>query len=672
MDEIIRINLLKGKSGQPSAGTTLIAEPGPGADPEAIRDDVTPMLVAEAGGRIVDASDVALGLLDYTREGLTTLYVSDVIGRLDESILDMMIKTAQSGRRVHLAALCYRHDGGSFPVEVMVHGVHRTKAGVWRIGLALQNLPSTHGVEGEVRGGADARLLRAERLDAVGSVAGKIAHDLNNLLTPLLAYPELIRREVPDNPTVGEYLTIIQKTTEDMTRVTQLLLSLARSGKQGTDILDINTLIRQVLQMMESTAPGGITTELDLPDNLLHVQGSRDQVWRVLENLIQNAREAMGDHGTLRIQAENVYLDAPVAQYNVVNIGEYVKISVQDTGHGIPEALKDKVFDPFFTTKRGSKQRGSGLGLTIVHAMVRDHRGYIEFESTEGAGTTFYVYLPIARQAVPPTAGDNLPHGTERILVVDDDALQVQVLVSLLEVLGYTVTGVSSGEECLRQIRDRGERYDLVLLDMIMEAGMGGLETFVAVRQVVPTQRVVLISGFTKAARSIVKAQERGAGAYLRKPLTIERVARTVREQLDMVPSAQTQAPRHGHRILIVDDEPMIRKLFGMIILSEFRDAVIDQAANGREAVDAFREGRHDLIIMDLQMPVMDGREAFLDISKLCQTGNRPVPPVIFCTGFAPPSSMNSIIGDESLHCLIRKPIKADTLLQIVRQRMRG
>jgi CheY-like chemotaxis protein len=171
----------------------------------------------------------------------------------------------------------------------------------------------------------------------------------------------------------------------------------------------------------------------------------------------------------------------------------------------------------------------------------------------------------------------------------------------------------------------------------------------------------------------VAKAQELGAGIYLRKPLTIERVARTVRDALDGTAGKVGGAGgSSGKRILIVDDEQMIRKLFGMIIVSGIPDTVIDQADNGMEAVKAFEEGHHDLIIMDLQMPVMDGREAFAKIGRVCAKKKWSVPPVIFCTGFAPHESLNSIVGDENLHCLMRKPVKADALLEAVRQRIRS
>lgn len=675
MRETIRFNLLKndGRSGVAevaSAASGSAGSTGGGDAAEFPQGSIHPLLVVDAGGHIVNASDAAASLLEYEKETLFTLHAIDVVGRLDEVILDLIVKALPSGRTIVLDALCYPRNGLPFPSEIWVHEVTRTRKGEWQICLVISNVASRRPAE-DAASAVEARIARAERLETAGTLAGQIAHDFNNLLTPLLAYPELIRREVRENAVVGEYLDIMERTTGDMTRLTQQLLSLARRGQIGGEVFVVNGIVEQVVKLMQTVMPAGIRVELDLAPDLLTVKGSKDQLRRVFENLCQNAVDAMGESGTLCIRTENVYLDAPVGQYGGVNVGEYVKVSVSDTGTGIPADIKDKVFDPFFSTKRGSQKRGSGLGLSIVHGIVRDHRGYVDLDTAVGKGSTFYLYLPISRQPMAHVADRNLPGGKESILVVDDDSLQVQVLVSLLGALGYRASGASSGEECLKLIRDKGQRFDLIILDMIMEEGMDGLDTFVAVREVVPAQRVVLISGFSKAARSIVKAQQMGAGAYLRKPLTIERVATTVRGELDIPSSSPEGAvPRRGKRILIVDDEQMIRKLFGMIIMSEFRDVVVDHAANGREAIEAFLEGRHELIIMDLQMPITDGREAFFEIVRHCKTKEWPVPPVIFCTGFSPPESLNAIINNGSAHCLLRKPVKADTLLDAVRQRL--
>lgn len=673
MGESIRFNLRKPGRGTaerkmegPGSGSVVDKTPNPS---EMLQGAVNAVLLTDQNGRILDASEAAAGMFGYKRDELTARHIADVVVRMDDVVIGLAATAFEQGRQVFLDVVGIRNDGGTFSSEVTVYLVSKLKTGEKQIYFLF----SQEGAKGKPEAGdlMDVRLVRAERLEMAGTLAGQIAHDFNNLLTPMLAYPELIRRELPDNSTVIEYVDIMEKTAGDMSRLTQQLLSLARRGQVGNDEINANVLVEQVVKLMQAAMPAGISIQFELAGNLLPVKGGKDQLRRVVENLCQNAVDAMGEKGVLRIRTENIYLDAPIGQYEEVNLGEYVKISIGDTGPGIPAGIRENIFDPFFTTKRGAKNRGSGLGLSIVHGIVRDHRGYIDLDTAEGKGSTFYVFLPVHRAPATKVMGVNLPHGSEAILVVDDDELQVNVLVSLLQALDYRVMGVSSGEECIHLVKDEGYRFDLIVLDMVLAGGMDGLGTYEALQKLIPGQKVVLISGFSKAARNVAKAQELGAGIYLRKPLTIERVAKAVREALDDASQARSAERRQGKRVLIVDDEQMIRKLFGMIVASEISDAVIDQAGNGVEAVKAFEEGHHDLIIMDLQMPVLDGREAFVAISRLCARKAWAMPPVIFCTGFTPPESLNAIVGAGGLHCLLRKPVKAAALLEAVRRRIR-
>lgn len=679
MGDVVRINLLKAQKGDDlrDRGSLLTGDQAASSSlsessPSEIHESIHPILIVDMCGHIHDANAAALFLLDQKIDVLKTMAVSDVILRLDHGVFELICKAAQVGRTVVMHALCARRDGSWIPREVVVNDVEVKEGQQDLIYLVLNEVCRQPG-HAEPTAGIESMIPRNDRLEMAGAVVGQIAHDFNNLLTPLLAYPDLIRNEIGGNPKAVEYLDIIEKTAGDMARLTRTLLTLARRRKIGTEAISVNEVIGQVIEEMQPLVPAGISIKLELEDNLLDVTGSRDQVKRVIENLCQNAIEAMGTTGVLQMKTENIYLDTLVGNYSAVTIGEYVKITVSDTGCGISKDIRDKIFDPFFTTKKASKQRGSGLGLTFVHGIIRDHRGYIVLESHVGQGTIFSVYLPISRNAVQVDEQSGMPHGTERILVVDDDPQQVQVLTNLLEVLGYAVTGVNSGEQCLRLLRLEGRHFDLIILDMVMDHGLDGLTTYLEVSKTVPDQRVILVSGYDKAARRTVKAQQMGAGTYLRKPISLERLARSVREELDRKPVVLNRGTlAKVSRILIADDEPMIRRLFGMIILSEFPDAVIEQASHGAEAVAAFQAERYDLIIMDIQMPVMDGRDAFLGIERLCAERGWTMPSVIFCTGFTPSEFLAQIIHNRSQHCLLRKPVNAEALLEAVRQKLKA
>jgi len=678
MGNEIRLSLLKGigtdtlkTSSAPGAQDISGSGTSPNQFVDPFHNNAHPCLRVDRQGRIERANEAALLLLDHESDTLKILKVSELILRCDDSVLDLIFKLLPLNRMIVVDAICIRRNGSWLSCEIIINPEDVNPKDGNVIILWLKEV-RTHQEHDTGVIGRDSGLCRAESIEMACVVAGQIAHDFNNLLTPLVAYPELIRHEIKGNDIAIEYLNIIEKTAEDMRQLTQQLLSLARRGRLGSDVFCVNDVINQVLLVMEPTLPPGIKVTLELAENLLNIMGGREQMRQVVDNLIQNAVEAMGSTGTLVVRTENVYLDTPVGSSATLNVGEYVKITVSDNGAGIPPEIRNRIFDPFFTTKRLLKKRGAGLGLSIVHGIVRDHRGYIDLESMPGAGSTFVVYIPITRTVDQRGVNENLPRGVERILVVDDDAPQVEVLSSMLRLLGYKVTGAMSGEECVNLIAGKGHRYDLIILDMVMDPGIDGLETFREIKKSVPDQRVVLISGYARMTQRIAKTMELGAGCYLRKPLAMDSLSRAVRDELDRKQSKEGLLQGQSPQILIVDDDPMIRKLFAMIILGEFPDAIIDQTSNGDEAILAFSKRRYELIIMDLQMPVRDGREAYVGIEEICRKNTWPVPRVVFCTGFSPPESLQAIIRSNIHHCLIRKPVKGETLLQCVRKLMRS
>ncbi len=624
-------------------------------------------LIVDRAGAIQNVDTFADAFWGYKTDGVRALALNDLLEGVDGGVLDLAHQALLSDHRVLIQTIGRRQNGVFFAAEVDV-----TKDAAGGDGsLLCLTVADARNSGDDQTGLIEARIARAERLETAGTVAGQIAHDFNNLLTPLMAYPELIRRELPVASPALEHLTVVERTASDMAHLTQQLLSLSRRGQLGTDVFFLNDLVQETISMLQTALPSNVAADLRLSKNLLPVKGSRDQMQRVLQNLCRNAMDAMPHGGTLRVQTENQYLDKPFGQYDSIHVGEYVKVSVTDTGTGIPAAIQDKIFDPFFTTKRASKQRGSGLGLSIVHGIVKDHGGYVDLTSVEGRGTTFYVYIPICRDkaAEPSPRETPLPHGSASVLVVDDDDPQVKVLVNLLQTLGYQAKGVTSGMAAVHLYRQDAKRFDLVMLDMIMENGLDGLATFKKLRQLVPDQRVILMSGFTKASELVRQAQQLGAGTYLHKPLTIERIASAVRDELDR-PVLPTTSSRRTRRVLIVDDERMIRRLFGILIAAKFPQMRVDQAENGAQAMQMFQTQPYDLIVMDLQMPIQGGRETFVEIAKYCDAHHLPKPTVIFCTGFAPPDSLHEIIGDGSIHCLLRKPVDAETLIQTIRQRL--
>ncbi|MBI3979201.1 MAG: PAS domain S-box protein, partial [Chloroflexi bacterium] len=373
------------------------------------------------------------------------------------------------------------------------------------------------------------QLLRAQRLEMAGRVAAQVAHDFNNLLGPLVGYPELIKQRLPPGHRAIGWCEEMIGAAQRMAAINDDLLSLGRRGHFEEKPVDINQLVEQALQGLVDW-PEPLLVERDLAPDLLSVHGSDAQLLRVLTNLLTNARDAIVDAGRLTVTTRNVYLDRPIGHYNRVEVGEYVRLDIGDTGRGIPAEIRDKIFDPFFTTKHTDKQRGSGLGLSVVQAIVGDHHGYIDVQSEVGKGTTFSIYLPVSRAASPAHPDGILRGGDEGILVVDDDDGQRALVWQLLAPLGYQVEVVGSGEEAIAHLR--GHPVDLLILDMVMPPGIDGAATYRRALALRPKQQAILMSGFAESEQ-VQEAQALGAGVFIRKPVTIEKLASAVRAELD-------------------------------------------------------------------------------------------------------------------------------------------
>jgi PAS domain S-box-containing protein len=370
---------------------------------------------------------------------------------------------------------------------------------------------------------------RAHRLEAAGRIAGQVAHDFNNLLGPLVAYPGLIRDELPAKHAVHEFVDDIEKAAEQMADINQQLLTLGRRGHYNLEPLNINDIILQVIERPQA-CPENVTISNDLCSDLMNVKGGASQIDRALYNLVANALDAMPDGGQLGIKSENFYVNESFGRYNRIPRGEYVKITITDTGTGIPDEVLPHIFDPFFTTKTTDRRRGSGLGLSIVHAVIEDHEGFVDVASDPKQGTTFYLYFPITREAVEDIEVETVVGGNEKILIVDDDPIQREVTTRLLKKLGYQVNTASGGEAAIDFLKK--SRHDLLLLDMVMSPGLDGVETYRRALKINTNQKAIMISGFAES-KKVSETLQLGAGAFIKKPLTLNAVATAVRKELD-------------------------------------------------------------------------------------------------------------------------------------------
>ena len=388
----------------------------------------------------------------------------------------------------------------------------------------------------EGRAKLEARILQAEKMEAMGNLAGGVAHDLNNILSGVVSLPELILMDLPNDSPLRDPIQTVKDSGERAAAVVNDLLTLARRGVSVSEVVNMNHIISDLLKSPEYLATTRLHPRVSLltdPDpSLLNVLGSPVHLSKAVMNLVSNAAESMAEGGTLTLSTENRYLDRPIGGYDGVEEGDYVVISVADTGAGISPADMERIFEPFHTKKHMGRS-GSGLGMTVVWGTVSDHHGYIDVKSAVGAGTTFTLYFPATRQEasatqIALTIEEYMGQG-ESVLVVDDVAEQQRIASVMLAKLGYSVATVSSGEEAVQYLEEGSA--DLLVLDMIMDPGMDGLDTYRKVVARNPEQKAIIVSGFAETDRA-EETQRLGAGAYVRKPYLIEELGVAVKTAL--------------------------------------------------------------------------------------------------------------------------------------------
>ncbi|MBD3219468.1 MAG: PAS domain S-box protein [candidate division Zixibacteria bacterium] len=372
---------------------------------------------------------------------------------------------------------------------------------------------------------------RAQRLETAGRIAGQVAHDFNNLLAPLRSYPELIRQELDSNHPACQYTEDIDIAVERIAEINQQLLTLGRRGYYNIHTLDIRKIVTDVIDSIEPL-PGEIKIRKEFAPDLKKTRGGQTQIFRAIMNIIVNACDAIDGRGEITITARNCKVSGKTGRLNKIPSGNYVCLSISDNGPGIPENIRNRIFDPFFTTKITDGKRGSGLGLSVVHSVMEDHQAYIDIDSAENEGTTFYLYFPIKSENSTLNYEEPVAGGNERILVVDDDTIQLDVSRRILEKLGYKVYTAINSQETFQLLKQNS--FDLVIIDLIMPDDIDGSELFAGIIDKNPNQKAIIVSGYGDSEK-IKRALEMGAGSFLQKPLTMRGLAVSVRKVLDRV-----------------------------------------------------------------------------------------------------------------------------------------
>jgi signal transduction histidine kinase/CheY-like chemotaxis protein len=379
------------------------------------------------------------------------------------------------------------------------------------------------------------QLRQAQKMEAIGRLAGGVAHDFNNLLTAMMGYTGLVLETLSPNDPMRSDIEGIQKTAERASNLTRQLLAFARKQVIHPAVLNPNDLILNVDKMLRRLIGEDIELVTLPAPNLGQVKADPGQLEQVLLNLAVNARDAMPRGGKLTVETNNVTLDEDYASQHVdVPAGEYVLLSVSDTGIGMTEEVKTHLFEPFFTTKERGK--GTGLGLATCFGIVKQSGGHIEAYSEVNRGTTFKIYLPRLKEAISPVPGraksGDLPRGTETVLLVEDESAVRELASRMLRQQGYNVLEAANGEEALRVAGEyAGEEIHLLLTDVVMPR-LGGTELADQLKVMRPDIKVLFTSGYTDNAIVHPSILESGM-AFLPKPFSSQMLARKVREVLD-------------------------------------------------------------------------------------------------------------------------------------------
>lgn len=432
------------------------------------------------------------------------------------------IKTGEPAIAVHTH---YSETGEPFYVEIRSYPIKDLSGNVINVIESINDLTEQKRLEQQLR--------QAQKMEAIGQLAGGVAHDFNNILTAVTGYSSLLQMKLPEDSPLKEYVTEIEKAAERGANLAKGLLAFSRKQPGNPQPVDLNDIVRMIIKLLSKLIREDIELQMQLSKEELIIMADAGHIEQILMNLATNARDAMPEGGVLTIKTELVYIDEKFRDiHGYGKPGEYAMVSVSDTGIGMDENIKSHIFEPFFTTKEVGK--GTGLGLAIVYGLVKQYNGYINVYSEPGKGSTFKIYLPIyraeekaellQRKQIVFTKGLG-----ETVLLVDDDAGVRESIRNVLEFAGYKVIEASDGIEALEIYKNKMDEISLIITDLIMPR-MNGKVLYDKIMELNPSQRIVFISGHT--ADSLYKQYLPEDGVILFKPILPSEFLRKIREML--------------------------------------------------------------------------------------------------------------------------------------------
>ncbi len=496
------------------------------------------VIVNDTKGYITFVNSVAETLTGWNHEKAIGKSVTDVFKIINEhtrEIIDNPVtKAFRKGTIIDLPgnSILITKEGKEIPIDDSIAPIRDEKGNITGIVLVFRDISERKHAERE-RIKLQNQLNQSQKMEAIGTLAGGIAHDLNNLLTVILGFTELTIDDLPKLHPVRQYVKEIQTASYKSQDVVKQLLSFSRKTDIKRKPVKISPIIQECLKFLKSAIPANIKIVNTLPDESYVVLADPTQIYQVIINLCTNAAHAISENGgIIKVSLSDIEIGTNEAtQYFELKPGKYVDITVSDTGHGIEKEHLDKIFNPFFTTKEVGK--GTGIGLSVVHRIIKNHYGSIKVNSEPGKGTTFNVFLPIVEIEIESEEKTNItiPTGNEKILLVDDKNAIVNMESQMLEKLGYTVTTKTNSIDALETFQNQPDNFDLIISDITMP-NITGDKLAIEFKKIRPDIPIILCTGYSELIDD-KKAKLIGVQSLIMKPIGKNVLAKTIRKVLD-------------------------------------------------------------------------------------------------------------------------------------------
>jgi PAS domain S-box-containing protein len=437
-------------------------------------------------------------------------------GKHDKKFFEDMWRTIKQGKVWRGELINRRKNGELYYEEMTISPLVDSDGNITHFIAIKRDITESKLIESQI--------MQVQKLESIGSIAGGIAHDFNNILTSILTSLDMLEKKLPVmDSDIFRFINVIRTNANHGADITRRLLNFVRRETGRFTNIDVEQLINEVVVLISHSFPKNIKIETDVPEGLKYTYGDYSQIIQALMNLCINSKDAMPEGGILKISARIVPSIELKGRFAEVEDMDYIMLSISDTGSGIPDEIKDKIFEPFFTTK--SPERGTGLGLPIVWKVIRNHRGYITFESEVGRGTTFFIYLPAVEveiEAMQEEIEKVSEKSTGTILIVEDEEHLRLLLKDYLESKGFKILEAVDGYEALEIYKKHMKQIDLSIIDIGLPQ-LDGITTFRKIMQMNPDARVVLSTGYFLSEPSLTQLMaEEGLAGFIQKPYNIK------------------------------------------------------------------------------------------------------------------------------------------------------